>query len=233
RPRPLVRSYRGAREPVRLSEPVAEGLRALSRREGATLFMTLLAAWLVLLLRYSGQADLCVGVPVAGRRNAEVEGLIGFFVNTLVVRTELGGGPTFSEALQRVRQACLGAYAHQDIPFERLVEELQPERSLSHHPLFQVMFSFQNMPASEPGAPAGLRLDYERIETVMTKFDLTLSGWENGDRFQTAIEYSTDLYDACTIRSMIVHFQSLVTSVVDAPHWKITEIPLLAEAEQH
>ena len=146
RERPAVPSYRGAQLGFRLSPEVSAGLKELSRREGVTLFMTLLAAFQTLLHRYSGQEDIVVGSPVAGRNYRETEGLIGFFVNTLALRTDLSGEPTFVELLQRVKEVCLGAYAHQDVPFEKLVEELQPERDLSRSPLFQVMFGLQNVP---------------------------------------------------------------------------------------
>src|SRR5262245_14779273 len=148
RPRPPVHSSRGALQSVALAQELSEGLKALRRKEGVTLFMALLAAFQTLLHRYTGQDDIAVGSPIAGRTRIELEGLIGFFVNTLVLRTDFSGNPTFRELLSRVREVALGAYAHQDVPFEKLVEELQPERTLSRSPLFQVMFAFQNAPSS-------------------------------------------------------------------------------------
>ncbi len=167
RPRPAVQSFRGAARPVRLPAGLTRQVEALGRREGATLFMVLLAGFQALLARYSGQDDLAVGTPVAGRNRVEIEGLIGFFVNTLVLRGDLAGDPSFRELLGRVRETALAAYAHQDVPFEKLVEELAPERSLAHAPLFQVMFALQNAPggsleirrpapaAGEPGGDDG------------------------------------------------------------------------------
>ena len=147
RARPEVQSYRGAQRSFSLSPSLSQGLQQLSERYGCTLFMTLLAAFQTLLYRHSGQGDIVVGSPIAGRNQTEMEQLIGFFVNTLVLRTDLSGRPSFRELLQRVREVTLGAYAHQEVPFEKLVEELQPERDLSRSPLFQAMFTFQNAPA--------------------------------------------------------------------------------------
>ena len=145
-----MQSYRGARQSIELSKELTQGLKALSRRHDVTLYMTLLAAFQTLLHRYTGQEDIAVGSPIAGRNRHEIEGLIGFFVNTLVMRSDLSGNPPFRELLARVREVALGAYAHQDLPFEKLVEELQPERNLSYSPLFQVMFVLQNAPAPLP-----------------------------------------------------------------------------------
>ncbi|MCP4655902.1 MAG: non-ribosomal peptide synthetase, partial [bacterium] len=161
RPRPHLPTYRGALCRLALPQPLTEALKALSRQEGSTLFMTLLAAWNVLLHTYAQQDDLAVGSPIANRNHSEIEGLIGFFVNTLLLRTHLVGGPTYRELLTRVREAALGAYAHQDLPFEKLVAELEPERHLSRQPLFQVMMVLQNAPASEPELPG---LTVNRLE---------------------------------------------------------------------
>ena len=173
RPRPALQSFRGASLPVLLSGPLSQGLQALSRREGVTLFMTLLAAFQTLLCRYSGQEDVAVGSAIANRNRAETEGLIGFFVNMLVLRSDLSGDPTFRALLQRVREVALGAYAHQDLPFEKLVEELQPERDLSRQPLFQVGFVLQNTPLPRLELP-GLRIAPLEIDNGTSKFDLTL-----------------------------------------------------------
>ena len=160
-PRPAKQSFRGARQPISLPQSLTAAVNELSRREGVTQFMTLLAAFQVLLYRYSGQEDIVVGSPIANRNRTETEGLIGFFVNTLVLRADLSGKPTFKELLQRVRNVCLQAYAHQDLPFEKLVEELRPERDLSRNPLFQVMFVLQNTPRPLP-QPGGLSI--ERVD---------------------------------------------------------------------
>jgi amino acid adenylation domain-containing protein len=229
RPRLTVQSFRGGQEKFTVPRRTAEGLKALSLRSGATLFMTLLAAWQVALSRYTRQTDICIGVPISGRTRAEVEGLIGFFVNTLVVRTNLNDSPTFTEALRRVKETCLGAYEHQDMPFEKLVEELRPERRLTHSPLFQVMFGLHSgMPAP---ALAGLQIDIERTYNKTARFDLYLS-MEDGEELKGAIEYSADLYDASTIRNMTGHIQTLLTAIVDAPERKITELQLLTVAER-
>jgi amino acid adenylation domain-containing protein len=230
RPRPPSPTLRGGREMFTIPEGTAEVLRALGRREGATLFMTLLAAFDVLLSRYTGQDDIVVGTPIAGRTRAEVEGLIGFFVNTLVVRARVEAGLSFREVLGRVKEACLGAYAHQDVPFEKLVEELHPERSLTHTPLFQVMFVFQS------GVPEGLGLaevniDLERTANGTARFDLYLA-IEDGEELKGSIEYNTDVYDASTIQHMIGHFQTLLAAAAVMPEQKIAELPLLTEKER-
>jgi hypothetical protein len=170
RPRPPVRSVRGAAHRFVLPAELRDSLNSLSRREGATLFMTLLAAFQVLLARYSGQEDIAVGTPIANRNRTEIEGLIGFFVNTLVMRADLSGDPSFTELLAQVRETALGSYAHQDLPFERLVEELRPERDLSRTPLFQVMFAFQNAPAAPVELP-GVKVAPLGTEQRVSKFD--------------------------------------------------------------
>ena len=179
RPRPPVPSNQGAHFAFDLPAPLTQALKELSRREGATLFMTLLAAFQVLLHRYSGQDDIAVGTPIAGRRRTELEGLIGFFVNTLVLRTDLAGNPTFSELLARVRDSALGAYTHQDLPFEKLVEELSPSRDMSRNPLFQVMFVLQNAPDAAP-ALQGVQASRLPLAGHSAKFDLTLIAARDG-----------------------------------------------------
>src|SRR5439155_5432359 len=173
-PRPAILRYRGASQSIVLSKKLTEALRTLSRQQDVTLFMTLLAAFQTLLHRYTGQGDIVVGSPIANRNRTEIEGLIGFFVNTLVLRSDLSDNPTFRELLARVRAVALGAYAHQDLPFEKLVEELQPERNLSQNPLFQVMFILQNVPSSAPKL-GGLTLSPLDADTDTTKFDLLMS----------------------------------------------------------
>jgi len=235
RPRPPVQSFRGATQTLMLSAEVARGLKELSQQEGATLFMTLLAAFKVLLYRYTGQRDILVGTPIAGRTRSEYEGLIGFFVNTLVLRTELGDKPTFRELVRRVKQVALEAYAHQDLPFEKLVEELQPERNLSRNPLFQIMFSFQNVPAAEStGAieeSSSSAAPYF-VEHGTAKFDMVMSLIDTRSAITGACEYSTDLFDDDSIRRFLHHFQTLLGSVARDPDQSVSSLRLLTDAEQ-
>jgi amino acid adenylation domain-containing protein len=232
RPRPAVQSYRGAVERVRMPRPLLDRLEALARAEGATTYMVMLAAWQVLLGKYAGTDDVVVGSPIAGRTRRELEPLIGFFVNTLVLRADLSGDPAFREVLRRVRRATLGAYDHQDVPFERLVEELQPERSTSHSPLFQVMFSLR---PSEGGAGAGLpglRMGGVEAELSTTKFDLML-GLETGDAgIHGAMEFSTDLFDRATIRRMIGHLERLLDQVAADADAPLSALELVDAAER-
>jgi aspartate racemase len=201
RPRPPVQTYRGARQSLELPKKSSDALKALSQQEGVTLFMTLLAVFQILLYRYTGQEDVIVGSPIANRNRVEVEGLIGFFVNTLVLRTELSGDPSFRELLGRVREVALGAYAHQDLPFEKLVEELQVERDLSRNPLFQVMFVLQNAPISALEF-RGLSLTPLEVHNGTAKFDLTLELEESAEGIRGWFEYNTDLFDTLTITRM-------------------------------
>jgi amino acid adenylation domain-containing protein len=231
RPRPPSPTLRGGRELFTIAEGTAEALRALGRREGATLFMTLLAAFDVLLSRYTGQGDIVVGTPIAGRTRAEVEGLIGFFVNTLVVRARVDAESSFREVLGKVKEACLGAYAHQDVPFEKLVEELHPERSLTHTPLFQVMFSFQ-VAGAERLRLAGLELEGVGTEAEASKFDLTLWITEGERGLNASIEYNTDLFDAATIGRMAGHLRVLLDAAATDPDRRVSDLPLLTEREQ-
>jgi amino acid adenylation domain-containing protein len=231
RPRPPVQTYRGAYEPIELPGELAERLRALGRREGATLFMVLLAAFQVLLGRYGGSEDVVVGSPIAGRTRAGTEELIGFFVNTLVLRTDLSGDPTFREVLRRVREATLGAYEHQDLPFEQLVAEVAPERTLSHSPLFQVMFALNGPADAREGLP-GLRT--ERLETGLptTKFDLSLGFAEHAGGLGGGIEYSVDLFDAETIRRMAAHLERVLEQVAADADARLSRLELPGEAER-
>jgi amino acid adenylation domain-containing protein len=214
-----------------LSQSVGGALKELSRKEGVTLFMILLAAFQTLLYRYSGQEDICVGTPIAGRTRAEFEGLIGLFVNTLVLRTDLSGKPSFRDLLERVRETAVGAYKHQELPFEMLVEALQPERNLSHTPLFQVMFALQNMPSTQLELP-GLKVDVLQIDRGTAKFDLTLTILEASDGLYGALEYNTALFDAETICRMVGHFQTLLAAIVADPDQPIVSLPLLTDAER-
>ncbi|HYE13094.1 MAG TPA: condensation domain-containing protein, partial [Pyrinomonadaceae bacterium] len=202
RPRPAVPGNAGALERFELPRELSESLKALSRQEGMTLFMTLLAAFQALLSRYTDREDILVGTAIANRARTEVEPLIGFFVNTLVLRTDLSGDPSFRELLRRVRAATLGAYAHQEVPFERLVEELQPERELGRAPFSQVMFNLQNDPAAELDLP-GLKVTRLPLVTGLTNSDLTLNMTEATGALKGEFEYSTELFDAETIRRMV------------------------------
>ncbi len=231
RPRPAVQSWRGATEKFALPLELSRKLRTLSREEGATLFMTLLAAFQTLLYRYTGQEDISVGTAIANRNRAEIEGLIGFFVNTLVMRTNLSGEPSFREVLKRARKVALEAYAHQDLPFEILVEALQPERDLSHTPLFQTAFALQNAPMEALELP-GLTLTPLDVDTGTAKFDLMLVMAERPDGLSGVVEYNTDLFDTATIRRMVGHFQTLLTGIVSDPEQPISHLPLLTEREQ-
>ncbi|NVJ28035.1 amino acid adenylation domain-containing protein, partial [Myxococcus sp. AM011] len=232
RPRPATRTYQGATQSITLPRELSESLTALGRREGVTPFMLLLAAFQVLLSRYSGQDDITVGSPIAGRRMAELEGLIGFFVNTLVLRTRLHGDSSFREVLASVKETTLGAFAHQDIPFEKLVEELAPERSLGHSPLFQVMFALQNVPAGELQLP-GLTLRQENQDSTTTKFDLTLLAAEEPRGLRLTAEYSTALFDDSTVARLLGHLQTLLRGAVARPEARLSELPLLEEPERH
>lgn len=232
RPRPPVQSHQGASQSKAIPKTISEGLKSLSRQEGVTLFMVLLAAFKTLLYRYTGQEDIVIGTPVANRKRVEIENLIGFFVNTLILRTDLSGNPTFRQLLGRVRENTLEAYDHQDLPFERLVEELQPERSLSHSPLVQVMFTFQNTMASNLTLP-GLSANRLRPAWETAKFDLTLFIANGKEGLIETIEYNTDLFDGETISRMAGHFQNLLEGMVSDPDTRVSELPLLSEAERH
>ncbi|HBL25757.1 MAG TPA: non-ribosomal peptide synthetase module, partial [Acidobacteria bacterium] len=230
--RPAVQSSRGFTRAVRLSDELARQVLALARREGATLFMVLLAGLEVLLARYSGQERFAIGSPVANRNRVEIEGLIGFFVNTLVLRCDLAGHPTFRALLGHARATALAAYMHQDLPFEKVVEELAPERSLAHTPLFQVMFALQNAPVGSLDIQDLHLHPVDRIEPT-AKFDLTLVLEEGGGGLFGSIEYSTDLFDAPTIERLAVHYERLLAAAVAAPDLAVTELPMLSAAERH
>jgi amino acid adenylation domain-containing protein len=232
RPRPPVQSYKGGHEPLLLSESLSQSLKELSRREGATLFMTLLASFSTLLYRYSGQRDILVGTPIANRNHAETESLIGFFVNTLVFRTRLSEQMTFRELLVQVREMALEAYAHQDLPFEKLVEELQPERSLSHSPVFQVMLDLQNEPVHDLELQ-GLRLTPLPFDSLMAKFDLVLTVGETDGRLSGQLEYNTDLFDAATVRRMGRHLECLLEAAVSNPDEQVSRLRMLTDRERH
>ncbi|MBW4636669.1 MAG: amino acid adenylation domain-containing protein [Gloeocapsa sp. UFS-A4-WI-NPMV-4B04] len=230
-PRPAVQTYRGAQQSLELPTTLTEAVKVLSRQQGVTLFMLLLAAFQTFLYRYTGQDDISVGSPIANRNRDEIKGLIGFFVNTLVLRTYLGGNPSFAELLGRVRQVALGAYTYQDLPFEYLVEALQPERDVSFTPLFQVSFTLRNAPQM-PEMP-GLELSLLRVESLAAQFDLSLSIEITEPGLIASFEYNTDLFEAATITRMLGHFQNLLEGIVANPEQRLGELPLLNAAEQH
>src|SRR6185312_5106100 len=229
-------SYRGATRPVLLPAEIARRAEALGRREGATLFMVLLAGFQSLLSRASNQDDLAVGSPTAGRDRVETEGLIGFFVNTLVLRGDLRGdltgAPTFGELLRRTRETALAAYLHQDVPFEKLVEELAPERSLAHAPLFQAMLVLQNAPAGNLEF-ADLHLRPLGGTATTAKFDLTLNLAEHEGEILGSVEYATDLFDAATVDRWVQQYGRLLAAALAAPELPAAELPLLSPAERH
>jgi len=231
RPRPANPSYRGAVCAFEIPASLSRALYVLSLKEGATLFMTLSAAFKLLLSRYSGQKDICVGTPVANRTRAELEGLIGFFINMLVLRTNLAGNPSFIELLARERQVCLGAQMHQDLPFEKLVEALQPERHSSYSPLFQVMFVVQNAPTRKLDV-AGLRIGELPVENRIAKFDLALDVVETATGLNASFEYVTDLFDRETVERMASGFLTLLEGIVAHPEARLSELPLLSGAER-
>ena len=230
-PRPAVQSDRGSWEGFSLSRDLSERLSALSRQEGVTLFATLLVALQTLLHRYTGQTDIAVGCPIANRTRKELEPLIGFFVNTLVLRTDVSGDPRFVDLLGRVWEAALGAYAHQDLPFERLVEELAPERDPSRTPLFQISFEVHMDLLREPEL-AGLTIEPVAVDTNTAKFDLSLSlGFEDGV-VTGALEYNSDLFERGTIRRMLAHFDALLEGIASDPQQRLSELPLLTPVER-
>ncbi|GAB4384103.1 MAG: hypothetical protein Kow00121_47110 [Elainellaceae cyanobacterium] len=243
--RPPEQRYQGAIQLLELPQQGLDRLEELSQQAGVTLFMTLLAAFQTLLYRYTGQEDIAVGSPIANRHRSELEGLIGFLVNSLVLRTDLSGDPTFYELLERVKNVTLTAYAHQDLPFEKLVEELQPVRSLGQNPLFQVVFALQNTPMEQLELP-GLTLSAVEFETKTTRFDLELyvwkcagnfrnlwgKGWQQTDGLRGVVVYNTDLFDAETIAHLRHHLQTLLESVVAHPHTRLSQLPLLTALEQ-
>ncbi len=231
RPRPAIQSSRGASISFAVNSAVSEALRQLAQSEGSTPYIMFLAAFQCLLHRYTGQEDFAVGTPIANRNRVEIEGLIGFFVNTLVLRANMAGNPTFREILRRTREAALGAFAHQDLPFEKIVEELNPERHTNRTPLFQVMFALQNVPSSE------LQLAGQRISTVefdhgTAMFDLTLSIFEAPGNYRGVIEFNTDLFDRDRIARMQGHFCTMLEAIAADPDLRVGTLPLLTGSER-
>ena len=250
RPRPAIQSYRGKRQFLQLPKQLSEALETLSQREGVTLFMTMLAAFKTLLYHYAQQEDIVVGSPIANRNRSEIEALIGFFVNSLVLRTDLSGNPTFRELLKRVKEVALGAYAHQDLPFEKLVEELHPDRALNQNPLFQVAFALQNAPGNQLELPE-LTLSPQQLDVGTARFDLEFHLWERSPNSSGSnqspsnklwvdssegiggmVIYSADLFDEATIARLIGHFQTLLESIVTNPEQRIANLQYLSAQER-
>jgi len=231
RPRPSIRSHHGSRQRFSLPVEISESLVKLARTENVTLFTLLLAAWQTLLARYTEQTDIVVGSPIANRNRVETESLIGFFVNTLVLRSDFSGNPTFRELLERVRSVVLDAQANQDLPFEKIVEELQLERSLSHTPLFQVVFALHN--ATGQGTELqGLKLASLEVQRHTAKFDLMFELFERPGNITGSLEYSTDLFDDTTITRLLGHYQRLLSAIVENPEQTILDLPLLSDEEE-
>ena len=231
RPRPAKQTFAGSSQSFQLSEELTEQLQTLSQRSGTTLYMTVLAAFGVLMHRYSRQSDLVIGSPIANRNQQEVESLIGFFVNTLALRLDLSDRPSFAALLEQVRQVTLDAYAHQDVPFSKVVEQLELDRDLSHHPIFQVMFTWQNTPDYQEEL-GDLSVEQIRVESAVAKFDLEVSAVKSESGLQGSFIYNTDLFDAATIERMIAHFQTLLEGIVNSPQQPIAQLPLLTSNEQ-
>lgn len=230
RMRPPTPTHGGAYEEFEVDAELTARLSELSRRLNSTLFMTLMASWQALLHRYSGQGDIVVGTPIANRHQAETEDLIGFFVNMLAIRTDLTGDPTFRELVMRVRETALGAYAHQALPFEKLIGELQPERDARHTPLMQVVLALQNAPQADLTS-FDLKLTYVGINTNTAKFDIVVNVFEMGDKLSVVFTYSTDLFDAATMQRLGRHFKALLEAVVENADKRVSELEFLSPAE--
>ncbi|QLF91733.1 non-ribosomal peptide synthase/polyketide synthase [Pseudomonas sp. ABC1] len=233
RSRPAIQSQEGANLAIELDDALAQSLKQLAQQQGVTLFMLLLASFQSLLHRYSGQDDIRVGVPNANRNRVETERLIGFFVNTQVLKAEFDLDTTFSDLLKQIQQTALGAQAHQDLPFEQLVEALHPERSLSHSPLFQVMFNHQTQVKGESRRLPGLTVEGLSWEKQTAQFDLTLDTFEHSEGIGASLSYATALFDKSTIERLAQHWLNLLQGLVNAPSQRIAELPMLAEAEHH
>ncbi|HXC71874.1 MAG TPA: condensation domain-containing protein [Pyrinomonadaceae bacterium] len=232
RPRPDVQTLRGAHKSFNLPRELSESLRILSRNEGATLFMTLLSAFQTLLFRYSHQDDFCVGVPIAGRSLKETEGLIGCFINNLVLRARMSRDMKFRELLAKTREATLGAFAHQELPFAKVVEAVQPERSLSHSPLFQVIFDFRSTPREQSQELPELSLSSMGSEMGTAKLDLVLDIWDAGAAIVGSMEYNSDLFDDSTIALMLGRFEALLRSIVQQPDARLSALAIHTDAEK-
>lgn len=233
RPRPDVQNFRGASYEMVLSKSLTEALRTLSSQSNVTLFMTMLAAFQLLVARLSGQQDIVVGSPISGRNQSEFEGVIGLFLNTLVLRTNVGGNPTFNELLGRVREVALAAYDYQDVPYEKLMGDLQLRRSLNHNTLFQLMFAFRRDPLEQFYRLAHVSIDMISIKRQTAKFDLNLAVYERADSLRCHFAYSTDLFNQSTIERMATYYRRLVEEIVVDPGRRILDLPLLGESERH
>ena len=231
-PRPTIQSFRGAKQYFTLSQTLSQALNKLSKQARVTLFMTLLAAFKVLLYRYTGQKDIVVGSPIASRNRAEIEDLIGFFANTLILRTDLSGTLTFYELLKQIQKMALDAYDHQELPVDKIVEALQPKRVLNYNPLFQVMFVFENVSRHTLNFP-GLMMNPLKVDNRAAMFDLSLYIYEEEEGMQCVLEYNTDLFEAATIERMIGHFHTLLVNIVDKPDIPISQLSLLTKVERH
>lgn len=229
-PRPATHSWRGATEEITLDRSMLAQLKAVAQTERSTLFMVAMAAFQALLWRYTNQESILLGTPIAGRHEVEIENMIGLFVNTLVFRTDFAGNLTFRDLVRQVRSFALEAYMHQDVPFEKLVDELVPHRSLDTHPLFQVMFTFQNIPKQVFEIP-GLSIKEMPFEAGIAKFDLSVEVWENAE-FHCQFEYNTDLFEQATIRRMLGHLEQLITAVVKNPDLPLAQIPIMSDQER-
>lgn len=230
-PRPTVQTFRGSFVRLVFPKPLADAFKALGQKEGTTLFMTLLAAFDAFMARYTGQTDLVFGTPIAGRNRPEFEPLLGYFTNTLTLRSDVSGNPTFRELLQRVKHMALAAYEHQDLPFEKLIVELKPERDLSYSPVFQVLFSVGHVGAMVPELP-GLQVEPIALDRGITKFDLTVGITDRDDGLAVAFEYNTDLFGGATIGRMMAGFRTLLEGIVADPDCRVNDLPLLPEAER-
>lgn len=229
--RPPVQRFNGRNHHLKLSQNLSEALKALSRKQKTTPFTTLMAAFNLLLARYTGSSDILIGTPTANRNETGIQPLIGFFVNILPVRTDLSGNPTFIELLQRVHNSLTGILAHQELPFERLVEEIQPERELSRHPIFQVVFAMQNVP-DEQLVLTDLTVTTQNIPAQRSRFDLTLFLDETAAGYHGSIEYSTDLFEPETIARLAGHFETLLADIVAHPNSRVSELTILTEGER-
>jgi Non-ribosomal peptide synthetase modules and related proteins len=230
-PRSEEPTLRGEKLICKLPDELYKELRELSRREGVTLYMTLLAAFQMLLYRYTNQDDLIVGTAIAGRNRAEVEDLIGVFINMLVLRTDLSGNPTFRELMGRVREVTLEAYAHQEVPFERVVEELQPARPLTQSPLFQVAFGLQHAPL-QTFTPSGLKMNSLTFDADISRYDLTLWMFESESELTASWTYSTDLFEAQTVARLQREFETVLRGVVENPETRLGALEVLSEGEK-
>jgi len=233
KPRPAIWSTRGAVSRYKIDKELSAQLQVFSQEQGCTVFMTLLAAFKVLLYRYTGQQDICVGTPIAGRQQQELESLIGFFVNTLALRSEVNGDMLFTRLLQQVRNTTLKAFEHQDVPFEKVVDAVVKERDMSRNPLFQVLFVLQNTPEVPELRFADLELSLEIFEHTTAKFDIAFFITESPQGLNWSVEYSTELYHEETIARLIVHYKELLQSIVKSPHQQIDRLPMLTGQEEH